>query len=130
MPSIVTDSINFTVNTLITPITALVTMPEIVDDKSQYCIPFLLERLRVHAERHRQPDGSANAPPFFLGLNGVQGAGKTVLVSCAIRPTTKVPTSGQLVGTPSSPRNWSNMVLRRCQRCRTPYAPSRTRSPS
>ncbi|KAJ5156765.1 hypothetical protein N7492_009568 [Penicillium capsulatum] len=54
-------------------------MPEIIDDKSQHCIPFLLERLRAHAERHRSPDG--NTPPFFLGLNGVQGAGKTVLVS-------------------------------------------------
>lgn len=62
-------------------------MPEIVDDKSQHCIPFLLERLRIHTERYRQPDGSANAPPFFLGLNGVQGAGKTVLVS-ALQPGT------------------------------------------
>lgn len=52
-------------------------MPEIVDDKSQYCIPFILERLKVHQARHKDdPD----APPFFLGLNGVQGAGKTVLV--------------------------------------------------
>ncbi|KAJ6017944.1 hypothetical protein N7451_001323 [Penicillium sp. IBT 35674x] len=49
----------------------------IIDDKSQHCIPFLLERLRVHSARYR--DG--NTPPFFLGLNGVQGAGKTVLVS-------------------------------------------------
>jgi pantothenate kinase-related protein Tda10 len=56
-------------------------MPEIVDDKSQHCIPFLLERLRIHTERHANADG--NTPPFFLGLNGVQGAGKTVLVSCS-----------------------------------------------
>ncbi|KAJ6180343.1 hypothetical protein N7519_010804 [Penicillium mononematosum] len=53
-------------------------MPEIVDDKSQHCIPFLLDRLRVHTERHR---GNPSTPPFFIGLNGVQGAGKTVLVS-------------------------------------------------
>ncbi|KAF7718082.1 Glycerate 3-kinase [Penicillium ucsense] len=51
-------------------------MIEIVDDKSKYCIPFLLERLRIHTARH-----PSNTPPFFLGLNGVQGAGKTVLVS-------------------------------------------------
>ncbi|CAI7649663.1 unnamed protein product [Penicillium bialowiezense] len=51
-------------------------MPEIVDDKSQHCIPFLLDRLRLHTDRHR-----GNTPPFFIGLNGVQGAGKTVLVS-------------------------------------------------
>lgn len=70
-------------------------MPEIVDDKSQHCIPFLLERLRVHTERHRQPDGSANAPPFFLGLNGVQGAGKTVLVSCALQGSSYLGTAGR-----------------------------------
>jgi pantothenate kinase-related protein Tda10 len=51
------------------------TMPEIIDDKSQHCIPYLLERLRIHTDRHR-----GNTPPFFIGLNGVQGAGKTVLV--------------------------------------------------
>ncbi|OJJ46580.1 hypothetical protein ASPZODRAFT_132650 [Penicilliopsis zonata CBS 506.65] len=53
-------------------------MPEIFDDKSEHCIPFLLERLRAHQARH---GNSPEAPPFFLGLNGVQGAGKTVLVS-------------------------------------------------
>ena len=53
-------------------------MPEIVDDKSEHCIPFLLERLRVHHQKHTE---HREAPPFFLGLNGVQGAGKTVLVS-------------------------------------------------
>src|SRR2546423_1128228 len=52
-------------------------MSEIQDDKSQYCIPFILERLEVHRRQH---DGEDNPPPFFLGLNGVQGAGKTVLV--------------------------------------------------
>lgn len=57
-------------------------MPEIIDDKSEHCIPFLLERLHAHAERHYSPDG--NTPPFFLGLNGVQGAGKTVLVSLCL----------------------------------------------
>ncbi|EKV15913.1 putative kinase [Penicillium digitatum] len=53
-------------------------MPETVDDKSQHCIPFLLDRLHVHTQRHR---GNSDTPPFFIGLNGVQGAGKTVLVS-------------------------------------------------
>ncbi|KAJ5675682.1 hypothetical protein N7462_008579 [Penicillium macrosclerotiorum] len=53
-------------------------MPEIVDDKSQHCIPFLLERLRIHTGRHH---ANGRTPPFFMGLNGVQGAGKTVLVS-------------------------------------------------
>lgn len=52
-------------------------MPEYHDDKSQHCIPFLLEHLKAHRARH---GNNADAPPFFLGLNGVQGAGKTVLV--------------------------------------------------
>ena len=52
-------------------------MPEFIDDKSEHCIPFLLERVRMHQERHA---GHADPPPFFLGLNGVQGAGKTTLV--------------------------------------------------
>lgn len=56
-------------------------MPEIIDGYSQHCVPFLLERLRAHTERHCDSAGNDNPPPFFLGLNGVQGAGKTVLVS-------------------------------------------------
>jgi D-glycerate 3-kinase len=52
-------------------------MTEIFDDKSQYCIPFLLDRLKEHQTRYADDH---NAPPFFLGLNGVQGVGKTVLV--------------------------------------------------
>ncbi|KAL4918685.1 P-loop containing nucleoside triphosphate hydrolase protein [Aspergillus aurantiobrunneus] len=54
-------------------------MPEIFDDKSEHCIPFLLERLQVHQAQYG--NDPSNTPPFFLGLNGVQGAGKTVLVS-------------------------------------------------
>lgn len=54
----------------------LFTMPDILDDKSEHCIPFILERLEAHREAH---EGST-PPPFFLGLNGVQGAGKTTLV--------------------------------------------------
>jgi D-glycerate 3-kinase len=47
--------------------------PTFVDDKSPHCIPFILSRLRVHQSQN------PNAP-FFIGLNGVQGAGKTTLV--------------------------------------------------
>jgi D-glycerate 3-kinase len=46
----------------------------IIDDKSPHCIPFILSRLSVHQAAN--PSG-----PFFIGLNGVQGAGKTTLVS-------------------------------------------------
>ena len=55
-----------------------ISMPEIVDDKSEHCIPFILERLKQHRE-HYESKGET-PPPFFLGLNGVQGAGKTTLV--------------------------------------------------
>lgn len=53
-------------------------MPDFIDDKSEHCIPFLLERLRLHREEHESK--GETPPPFFLGLNGVQGAGKTTLV--------------------------------------------------
>lgn len=61
-------------------------MPEIIDDKSQHCIPFLLNRVKAHQARYASnPD---QAPPLFLGLNGVQGAGKTVLVRRISIPST------------------------------------------
>jgi D-glycerate 3-kinase len=47
---------------------------EILDDKSCHCIPFILSRHAAHSSR------SPNTP-FFIGINGVQGAGKTTLVS-------------------------------------------------
>lgn len=41
-----------------------------VDDKTPICVPFILEHLKAHqADR-----------PFVIGLNGIQGAGKTTLV--------------------------------------------------
>lgn len=52
-------------------------MEGIVDDKSHHCIPFILERLQIHRQLYANAE---NAPPLFLGLNAVQGAGKTVLV--------------------------------------------------
>ncbi|PMD50171.1 uridine/cytidine kinase [Hyaloscypha bicolor E] len=50
--------------------------PEIIDDKSPHCIPFILRQLSLHQSSPQ----NANKP-FFIGLNGVQGAGKTTLVS-------------------------------------------------
>jgi len=52
-------------------------MPDIVDDKSEHCIRFLLDCLDAHRQRNA---GDAAPPPFFLGLNGVQGSGKSTLV--------------------------------------------------
>ncbi|RMD41676.1 hypothetical protein DV735_g3457, partial [Chaetothyriales sp. CBS 134920] len=55
---------------------------EVLDDKSRHVIPFILSHL-----------ASPNTPkdrPFFIGLNGVQGAGKTVLTS-ALKSTLSSP---------------------------------------
>jgi D-glycerate 3-kinase len=46
---------------------------QIVDDKSPICIPFILECLQLHK-------ASSPNKPFIIGLNGVQGVGKTTLV--------------------------------------------------
>jgi len=51
-------------------------MAAIVDDKSEYCIPFLLECIRQRPQKF----ANKTPPPFFLGINGVQGAGKSTLV--------------------------------------------------
>lgn len=55
-------------------------MAEVRDDKAQRVVPFILERLAVHQRQHESTP-TPQRPPFFIGLNGVQGAGKTVLVS-------------------------------------------------
>ncbi|ROT38723.1 D-glycerate 3-kinase [Sodiomyces alkalinus F11] len=48
--------------------------PPIIDDKSPLCIPFILTHLQAHlTSPHRNR-------PFLVGLNGVQGIGKTTLV--------------------------------------------------
>ncbi len=57
----------------------------IVDDKSPICIPFILERLAAHQREQQAAVAAAAAAgggqrPFMIGLNGVQGVGKTTLV--------------------------------------------------
>ena len=41
-------------------------------------VPFILSNLEAHVEKH---ENVSNPPPLFVGLNGVQGVGKSVLVS-------------------------------------------------
>lgn len=58
-----------------------------IDDKCQHAIPFILSLL----DGVRSWDSSAsNSQPFFLGINGVQGVGKSVLVSL-IQKTLEAP---------------------------------------
>lgn len=68
-------------DSLLSPLTSSI-MAEIIDDKSEHCIPFILER--IAARRKRYEEKGEQVPPFFLGLNGVQGAGKTTLVGSCI----------------------------------------------
>lgn len=51
----------------------------VVDDKSPICIPFILSRLEAHKKQQSASSGS-KPRPFIIGLNGVQGVGKTTLV--------------------------------------------------
>jgi D-glycerate 3-kinase len=57
--------------------------PQIHDDKSPHCIPFILTHLHTYQKTSKNPNR-----PFIIGLNGVQGAGKTTLVS-ALKNTLK-----------------------------------------
>jgi hypothetical protein len=45
-----------------------------IDDKTPLCVPFILDTLKNHAA------SGESSRPFFVGINGVQGAGKTTLV--------------------------------------------------
>ncbi|MCJ1260327.1 hypothetical protein MMC22_000187 [Lobaria immixta] len=65
-----------------------------VDDKSNHCISFILERLQIHQQKWKNE--SSRTPPLFVGVNGSQGAGKTTLVSSLAltlsRPPHRIPT--------------------------------------
>ncbi|GAB7339881.1 hypothetical protein MBLNU457_6412t2 [Dothideomycetes sp. NU457] len=64
-------------------------MPIILDDKSEHCVPFILERIKQHQDSaHGKGEIAA---PFFIGLNGVQGAGKTTLVSALYNTLSSAP---------------------------------------
>jgi len=52
----------------------------VIDDKSPICIPFILTRLAAHRKAQAQQPQGATPSPFIIGLNGVQGVGKTTLV--------------------------------------------------
>lgn len=49
----------------------------IIDDKSPLCIPFIFSKIAEYNALHAN---EANPRPFIIGLNGVQGVGKTTLV--------------------------------------------------
>jgi len=49
----------------------------VVDDKSPIIIPWILSRIAEHKKRH---SGEPDPRPFIVGLNGIQGVGKTTLV--------------------------------------------------
>jgi pantothenate kinase-related protein Tda10 len=48
-------------------------MPEVLDDKSDHCIPFILDRLKAKYS-------AGQLSPLLVGVNGAQGSGKSNLV--------------------------------------------------
>ena len=55
-------------------------MSKLADDKSKYCLNFILEQYHIHEpQKLRAP----KTTPVFVGINGAQGAGKSTLV-CSI----------------------------------------------
>lgn len=64
------------------PVSSCIMPTTFVDDKAPICVPFILEHLASHRARHAKADGGQHsAPPLAVGLNGIQGAGKTTLVA-------------------------------------------------
>jgi D-glycerate 3-kinase len=51
-----------------------------VDDKAPICVPFILEHLKAHQAR-QSPFSDKPRNPLVIGLNGIQGVGKTTLVA-------------------------------------------------
>ena len=54
-------------------------MSGVVDDKSDHCVPFILNHM---SEKSSVTDDIPRSP-IFIGVNGPQGSGKTTLVSVA-----------------------------------------------
>ena len=50
-------------------------MSGVVDDKSDYCLPFILDCIS------KKPSDDTYQSPIFIGVNGAQGSGKSTLVS-------------------------------------------------
>lgn len=50
-------------------------MPE---TKASYCVPFIQEVLQELGKDRK--DKAERQPPLFIGINGIQGCGKTTLV--------------------------------------------------
>ncbi|KAL8780633.1 MAG: hypothetical protein Q9194_000824 [Teloschistes cf. exilis] len=56
-------------------------MADAASEKLEMCISFIREQLKIH----KQKCSNDAIEPFFLGMNGVQGIGKTYLVSSIAR---------------------------------------------
>ncbi|KAL7933619.1 P-loop containing nucleoside triphosphate hydrolase protein [Trichoderma chlorosporum] len=51
-----------------------------IDDKSPICIPFILNHLQLHQQANTNSNDNLPPPPLVIGLNGLQGVGKSTLV--------------------------------------------------
>lgn len=70
---------------------AAITPKGIQDDKVEHVIPFVLDLLRRHEEKHAAAAPFTPAPPLMVGLTAPQGAGKSVLVSLLEKSLTSPP---------------------------------------
>ncbi|KAK1673721.1 D-glycerate 3-kinase [Colletotrichum godetiae] len=59
--------------------------PPIIDDKSPLCIPFITTLLKKRTNPQNE-----SPRPFIIGLNGVQGVGKTTLVAALASSLTQL----------------------------------------
>ncbi|RPB22807.1 P-loop containing nucleoside triphosphate hydrolase protein [Terfezia boudieri ATCC MYA-4762] len=62
----------------------------IIRDKTPSIISFLLPLLQAH-RTSSPPPTTTTSPPFFLGISGIQGAGKTTLTTQLHRALTSAP---------------------------------------
>ena len=52
-----------------------------VDDKAPVCIPFILNLLTSRQQTSASSSSNGRVRPLIIGLNGLQGIGKTTLVA-------------------------------------------------
>ena len=55
-------------------------MTTFADAKSDHCIAFILDQITLQDAKYKQ-EGDEGPRVLFVGLNGLQGVGKTTLVS-------------------------------------------------
>lgn len=76
---------------------------KIVDDKSALCISFILRRLETHKKHSTRP--------LFVGINGIQGSGKTTLVRFPIPWLPPSYSKRNVIHIPASELTWPSLQV-------------------